>query len=134
MDNPPRVGDPVEGQPFFALYLSDHLPDINPTNFNLGDDVPSLDPNYYFITSGDAINKAHKLQDDLWALAGNLKSNYKGRSKKFDKYIKAVWSCAGFSRSLVNKLYKIKGEHCFLETEWRNKILIVLPKDPRARP
>lgn len=128
----------------YELRISDHLCDIQPASFGITD-VPTLDPAGYFITSGDAVAKATKLEDDLWILAGQLRAQRpKKPSKKYVAYERAVWQCAGKARVMLNKLIKARGAHCFLETEWKDssrgiaeggngRALIVVGKDPRSK-
>jgi hypothetical protein len=131
------VGEPFdeEDRPqVFELRVSDHLDDINPSKFDI-DNVESIDPTGYFITSGDALAKALQLEKDLWKLAGNLRScGGKRQTKKYKQYVSAVWKCAGATRRLVNILRTVKGGNCFLETEWSsNRQLLCIPKNPRSK-
>lgn len=130
------IGEPFEEQPaIFELRLDDHILDIKPESFKLTDeDTPSINPHDYFITSGDAVLKATKLEQDLWTLAGKAQS-YGGKkpTKKYQSYTKAIWKAAGQARSLLAKLKEARGDSCFLETEWRNHALLCIPKNPRKR-
>lgn len=132
MDEYHLIGVPIgeERPAIFELRLSDHVVPIDPRAFNLPKDTPSLDPHDYFVTSGDALAKAIKLEMDLYALSGAIR---RMRNKRYKDYLSAVCSCAGRCRSLVNKLRQAKGDDCFLETEWRDKTLVVIPKNPRIR-
>lgn len=129
-----KIGEDFTDRPHqFELILSDHIDNINPKDYGLKEDIISIDPDMYFITSGDAIQKTMKLERDLWKLAGQLRKEY-GKTKKYAPYVKAVWKAAGQARSLKLKLEKAREDDCFLETEWRNHQLICIPKNPRARP
>jgi hypothetical protein len=155
MDEYHQVGQPFgdEKPAVFELRISDHITNIDPSTFGV-DGTRAVDPHEYFITSGDAVQKAKVLERDLWKLAGELrKESYtliaderhtstikaqqlyrKGvRPKKpgFSQYEAAVWKAAGQSRKLVNNLRLAKGEDCFLETEWDNHQLLCIPKNPR---
>jgi hypothetical protein len=176
------VGDPIDVDnrpPVFELCLADHLNDISLKTFDLDPDTPHLNPSDYFITSGDAVNKAKKLERDMWSLAHILRNNRPKKVKKSDalklcvcpkcgsepddqcrspsgrktkalhserynelekkreyikqfaEYEKAVWSCARKSREVVKHLIEARSVDCFLETEWRNRALLVIPKNPR---
>ena len=131
------VGDPIDEikrPAVFEFRLEDHLNSIDPESFKLKPDVPSLKPSDYFITSGDAVLKAEKLEKDLWSLAHRLRNNRPKRvTKKYMAYEKAVWSCARNSREMVKKLKEARGDACFLETEWRDRALLVIPKNPRTK-
>jgi len=71
--------------------------------------VETIDPADYFITSGEAIIKARKLEADLFKAAGK-------------------------ARKLVNILNKIKGDNVYLETSWHEGRLILKTKNPRKNP
>ena len=128
----------------FELRLRDYLPCTDPKTFGLPADTPTTDPCDYFITSGDALSKAIKLEKDMWILATKLRKKYAKLKKKrgkttwifdpeYKEYVEAVWECAGRCRAMVNRLYEAKGKNCFLETEWREQRLIVIPKNPRNK-
>ena len=136
MDEFHLIGEPIDENdrpPVFEFRINDHLPDIDPVTFGLQPDkVQSVDPSSYFITSGDAVSKAKKLESDLWSLAHTLKNNRPKRvTKKYLKYEKVVWSCAVKARTVVRRLVEARGDSCFLETEWRDRALLVIPKNPR---
>ena len=140
------IGEPIDSEnrpAVFELRLCDHLPDVNPKTFKLSG-VPAIDPYTYFVTSGDALAKAIKLEKDMWKLAALLNTTYaklrtiKGKKtwifqSKYKKYVQTIWACAGRCRSMRNQLDKAKGVNCFLETEWREQKLIVIPKNPRIK-
>lgn len=148
-----KVGDPIVGLPpaVFELVVSDHVPWVNPRDFGL--EREGIDPHAYFITSGDAVEKARILDHDLWQLAGALRkelfqliaeendcdnahahnlfrSGVRPRSR-FHEYEAAVWKAAGQARKMFNALVAAKGENCFLETEWESHRLLCIPKNPR---
>lgn len=142
------IGEPIDTDNWpmvFELRLRDCLPCIDPETFGLPTNTLAIDPYAYFITSGDALAKAIKLEKDIWALASELQKKYarlkkrKGQTTwvfnpKYRKYIATTWKCAGRCRTMVNRLYEAKGINCFLETEWREQRLIVIPKNPRTKP
>jgi hypothetical protein len=48
-------------------------------------------------------------------------------------FLEKLWECAGRCRTMLNMLKKIRGTHIFLETEWRDHRLYIIPKDPRKK-
>lgn len=151
-----KIGQKIEDQrpSVFELVIEDHVPFVNPVDFGLTD-TEGINPADYFITSGDAVEKAKVLEKELWKYAGDLRrKSYEivaeenactpleaqalfrsgTRPKKpsgFSEYESAVWKAAGCSRKMRNALEKAKGEDCFLETEWDNHQLLCIPKNPR---
>ena len=69
----------------------------------IGDFLRAVDPKTYFVTSGEAVQKAKKLEDDLWYLAGQ-------------------------ARKLRGLLEKAKGPAKWLETEWNSFGQLVLKR------
>ena len=145
--------EPDEKPSVFQLKVEDHVDFVHPRKYGIKEDY--VDPNEYFVTSGDAVEKAKILERDLWQLAGRLRSRVielmmiegkcsrakaqeryrkgKGpkRPKKLRDYEKAVWTAAGQARKLLHLLKKAKGDDCFFETEWDNHCLLCIPKNPR---
>ena len=72
----------------------------------LKDFMGPIDPHQYFITSGEAIAKAEKLEKDIWLMAGK-------------------------ARQLKNLLKKARGPAVYLETEWNDGRLLLKRKNPR---
>ena len=117
----------------FEIKIYDHLNHISPDEFGLSN-VPSLDPEMYYITSGDAICKTMQLQKDLWLLVGKVqKLSSKKPTKKLALYLKALYSCAVRSKVLIDKLKVARGSAIFLETEWRDRRVIAVAKNPRPK-
>lgn len=151
----PKIGDAISDPPaaVFELVVNDHVPWVNPADYGL--DRDGINPNDYFVTSGDAVEKAKVLDRDLWRLAGDLRKEmfrliakehgcdllkaqelFRAGTRptnppRFHDYEAAVWKAAGQSRKLVNALKAVKGEYCFLETEWDCHKLLCIPKNPR---
>lgn len=138
----------------FELVVDDHVQWARPQDFGI--DRDGINPNDYFITSGDAVEKAKVLDRDLWRLAGDLrkemfkiiadengcdiaKAQELFRSgvrplnpARFHEYEAEVWKAAGQCRKMLNALKLAKGVNCFLETEWDNSHrLLCIPKNPR---
>jgi hypothetical protein len=150
----PRIGDKIDGPPptVFELVISDHVPWVNPQDYSL--DREGINPAQYFVTSGDAVEKARVLDKDLWQLAGALRKEMfvliageqdcdplyaqelfrqgtRPSNHNFVRYEAAVWKAAGQCRKLLNALKAAKGDNCFLETEWQDHQLLCIPKNPR---
>jgi len=148
------IGEPFESKPpVFQLIVEDHVDFVHPKKYGVKEEF--VDPNEYFVTSGDAVEKAKVMERDLWQLAGKLRTKVierimaesrctkvkalekyrKGhgpsKPKKLREYEKAVWVAAGQARKFVHLLKKIKGEDCFFETEWDTHCLLCIPKNPR---
>lgn len=151
----PKIGDSI-GEPapsVFELILDDHVKYVDPKDY--GVDERSVRPADYFITSGDAVEKAKILEKDLWNLAGELRKkcyttiaaehscSYQQAQDLYRNGIRPanpaglkdfendVWKSAGACRKLLNALIKAKGPNIFLETEWDSHHLLCIPKNPR---
>lgn len=138
----------------FILDVEQYVPILDPTKHGMPT-AKKFDPNAYFITSGDAVQKSKVLERDLWTYAGYVRklSCERIAAEKKITYAKAqelhrsgqrpkqpaswvefekdVWKAAGAARKLVAKLIQVRGESIFLETEWHNHSLLCIPKDPR---
>lgn len=151
----PKIGDPITNPPpaVFELVIGEHVPWVNPKEYGL--DRDGINPHDYFITSGDAVQKARILDQDLWQLAGALRREmfeiisaenncdqlhahelFRSGTRPqnpagFAAYEAAVWKAAGQCRKLLNALKLAKGVNCFLETEWDSHRLLCIPKNPR---
>jgi hypothetical protein len=156
MPNYHKIGEPFEADDkpaVFQLIIEDHVDFVHPKKYGIRESF--VDPKEYFVTSGDAVEKAKILERDLWKLAGRLRSRvietiakeckcttanarkkYSNgtrtkKPKRLCDYEKAVWVAAGQARRLVRLLEKAKGVDCFFETEWDNHCLLCIPKNPR---
>lgn len=151
----PKIGEPFSDPPpaVFELVISDHVPWVDPADYGL--DRDGINPHDYFITSGDAVEKAKILDRDLWQLAGSLRKEMfqliageqgcdplkaqelfrtgtrPQNPPRFHEYEAEVWRAAGQCRKMVNALKTAKGVNCFLETEWDCHRLLCIPKNPR---
>ena len=75
----------------------------------LNDFLNAIDPKKYFVTSGEAVQKAKKLEEDIWSLAGK-------------------------ARSLRKMLEKAREPAVYLETEWIDGGRLILKrKNPRNK-
>lgn len=151
-----KVGDRILGDhpAVFELVLEEHVPFVDPNTFGIPNQS-GINPRQYFVTSGDAVEKAKVLDRDLWKYAGDMRKlayeliaeqnkvelqeaqkMYRDGIRptepvQFADYEKALWSAAGKARSLLNALIRAKGDNCFLETEWEQHRLLCIPKNPR---
>lgn len=138
----------------YELNIEEIVPLIDPKAYRIGG-LDKFDPNKYYVTSGDAVQKAKVLERDLWAYAGNIRkvSCEKLAAEHKSTYAKAqalhrsgqrpksparwaefetmVWKAAGAARKLVGILVNVRGDAIFLETEWQDHRLLCIPKNPR---
>ncbi|MBT7069675.1 MAG: hypothetical protein HN975_02140 [Anaerolineae bacterium] len=131
MENEPlKIGESIPDPPpiVFELVIEDYIPSTYPKDFGLPSTTESINPFDYFVTSGDAVEKAKVLEKDFWKLAGKLRK--KGVSKEYEA---TIWKAAGQARKMLNDLKQAKGENCFLETERNNHKLLCLCKNPLSR-
>lgn len=71
--------------------------------------ITAIDPKRYFMTSGEAVAKAAKLEQDLWQAAGQ-------------------------ARKLLKLLTEARGDAKWLESSWNGeRRLILKKKNPRKR-
>lgn len=152
-----RIGEITNTQPsVFELIIEEHVRFVNPEQYGL-QDVKSINPADYFITSGDAVEKARILSIDMLGLANKLRnqlyqlieSEYNcslseaqdlfrdgtvpTRPERFHEYESDVWEAVEQTKALLEALKKAKGNNCFLETEWDNHKLLCIPKNPRMK-
>jgi hypothetical protein len=129
----PIGGNYDESCTVFEIKIYDHLDRIDPAGFGLSN-VPTLDPEMYYVTSGDAICKTQQLQKDLWILVGQIqKLAGKKPPKELGAYLKVLYRCAARSQVLIDKLKVARGDAIFLETEWRDRRVICVAKNPRPK-
>lgn len=109
------------------LDLNDHITPINYRKYN----IPSslyIDPQKYFITSGEAVAKSQKLLSDYKKLLQDLTTNDNISSE----YIKAIKNRCREISELVEWLKNLKGDYVFLECDWRDRKLYCIPKNPKS--
>lgn len=126
-----NVVSPVDS---FILDITQYLDVIRPRDFFIFRE--DFDPHTYFITSGDAINKALMLITDLKLFKSHIQEciNVQLTYTKVElDFISTIDTAIESANRLLNDLFIAKGENCFLETEWENHKLYVVPKNPRAR-
>ncbi len=130
-----KVGDkiPEDYKGVFELDVYDFLETLNPPKeFKLEE----IKPCYFFITSGDAIQKTKFLKDKIWNYAGTARkrlNQMKSPSNKAKEFEKECWKQAGAVTKLLNALEKARGSAVFLETEWHDQTLYCIPKNPRTK-
>lgn len=128
----PLVGDDDcdEATVVFELRIEDWVDTVSPKDFKLPATTPSLDPKTFFVTSGDAVQKARYLVRKL----GHLLEELKKVKGPLAPYKKAITKTLKQANILVTKLEEVKGENVFLETEFNaNRQLLVIPKNPRSK-
>ena len=130
----PYVGVAPPGRPVYELVISNFLQKLTPPH---GFDLPIIDPDSYFITSGDAIQKLIYICDILWKYAGDARRQLKTlpHTQEAKEFEKLCWQQAGSATKLMNLLIKLRNGAVFLETEWATgHRLLLIPKNPRPRP
>jgi hypothetical protein len=89
----------------------EHQPD-GIYQLNMKEFMPAIDPNAYFVTSGEAVAKAERLEKDIWLMAGK-------------------------ARQLKNLLKKARGPAVYLETERHPDGSVILkrknPRNPKVK-
>lgn len=118
-----KIGDPIpEKRPqAYELDVKEHVSILDPSKYGSKD--PVLDPVQYFITSGDAVAKSKALLRDLQEVVAKAKGRYATAAKKVVKQ----------AEKLISDLETARGDACFLETEWEDHVLYVIPKNPRDK-
>jgi hypothetical protein len=125
-----KIGDKIIGEhpSIFELDIKSLVSFINPSSYNLN--IEGIDPEQYYITSGDAIQKAMALERDIKDHLKNIKSMT--QTKKLAKYEQQVRKALTQTKKLIKYLILARGDKKFLETEWDNHVLYLTPKNPRA--
>lgn len=122
------IGDGVQAD-IYILKLEKYVRHIEPHEFGLPSGIPSINPLEYFITSGDAIKKTISLSARIQELISSLKSQYHDVIRyrvSLELLLKSV-------ELLKRDLEFARGDALFLETEWSDHVLYVIPKNPRAK-
>ena len=124
-----KLGDIVNGPlEIFELVIDEHIDKIIPADFGFKYD--SIDPNYYFITSGDAVQKTLAIRRDIINLQNVLDKDISpdGRIVEFREKIDKI---IGQVDAFIVKIKTARGNKLFLETEWEAHQLYCIPKNPR---
>lgn len=117
----------------FKLVIHDHVQPFNPVDHGV-DDIRAIDPADYFVTSGDAVEKAKVLAGDLWDVAKQAKAKYgSSKNKKHKALIDEIWRVASRASQFIRTLEGVRGDAIFLETDWLDHTLYVVPKNPRSK-
>lgn len=130
-----EVRQTANGRDMVQIVVLDHVPYVKPADYGYPD-LKAVDPQWFFVTSGDAVVKAGVLEQRLWEAAGLARKQLAktaAKNKQAKKLLTDLWSAAGKARVFVNYLKSIRGTHIFLETDHIDRKLYVTPKDPRAR-
>jgi hypothetical protein len=130
----PKVGDKElgQGQDCYVLEIWDFVDRLKPPK-GLG--LEPLDPARYFITSGDAVMKTVQLARDMWSYAGRVRKvlNQHPMHPFLIDFEKLCWNYAGKANIMKAALERARGDAVFLECEWDDGKLLVIPKNPRSR-
>jgi len=123
MDSTPllKPGEILPVSSSFYIEIDKHIKFVDPKKYRSND--PEIKPSAYFVTSGDAVQKIGILIQHIRAAIKKNKSAY---GKALQKMLKETIA-------LQKVFIKIRGPHCFLETEWDSHRLLCVPKDPRKR-
>ncbi len=131
--NRPRVGEASAVDTPCELFVSDFLQIMDPPRQF---DLELFDPTSYYVTSGDAIQKAKYLSTLMWKYAGTARkqlSQMKTKSKASVEFEKMCWKNAGACNKMIHALKRVRGDAVFLETEWNDEHkLLCIPKNPRS--
>ncbi len=123
MDSTPllKPGEILPVSSSFYVEIDKHIKFVDPKKYRCGD--TEIRPMNYFITSGDAVQKIGILLQHIRQAIQRNKNQY---GKALQKMLKEAVA-------LQKAFIKIRGPHCFLETEWDSHRLLCVPKDPRKR-
>jgi hypothetical protein len=150
------VGEPISADrpASFKLVIGDHVQYINPLTYGIN--IKGVNPADYFVTSGDAVEKSHALERDMWNMAWQLqklvidtmvaerKCDRHNAIKLYDEGVRTkqpklnnceqdVWAAVLASQKMRQALIEARGSDIFLETEWGDHTLLVIPKNPRRQ-
>lgn len=123
MDSTPllKPGEILPVSSSFFIEIDKHIKFVDPKKYKSAD--AGIQPMRYFITSGDAVQKISIL---IQHIRTAVKKNKNAYGKALQKMLKEA--------TTLHKVFlKIRGPHCFLETEWDSHRLLCVPKDPRRR-
>lgn len=122
------IGDGEKAE-VYVLNLDSYLRYMKPAEFGLPSAVPTINPFDYFITSGDAIKKTIMLRSDLISTISRVLSLYTDALR----YKLALTTLLSSIDKLLSDLEFARGDALFLETEWYDHVLFVVPKNPRVK-
>lgn len=130
-----RVGGPVppDYKGVYELVMDDFVQALEPPR---SFELDNFDPVYYFITSGDAIEKAKHMRAIINRYAGSARrqlNSMDNQTKAAEAFEKDCWKQMGAVTKLINALEKVRGDAIFLETEWNDGHLLCIPKNPRMK-
>lgn len=128
-----EIGTPFVKRPsIFSLNIDDVFPTIDPSSFGF----IKITPRNYYVTSGDAIQKALYMKNDIINLKKSLgEISREGQDNQSFVHQSLMTECDDAIRStnkLLDNLYEARGEFVFLETEWDDHHLLCIPKNPRG--
>jgi hypothetical protein len=123
MDSTPLLmpGEILPVSSSFFIEVDKHIRFVDPKKYKSAE--AGIDPMRYFITSGDAVQKIGIM---IQHVRTAIRKNKNAYGKALQKMLKEA-------TTLQKAFLKIRGPHCFLETEWDSHRLVCVPKDPRKR-
>ena len=123
MDSTPLLmpGEILPVSSSFFIEVDKHIRFVDPKKYKSAE--AGIDPMRYFITSGDAVQKIGIM---IQHVRTAIRKNKNAYGKALQKMLKEA-------TTLQKVFLKIRGPHCFLETEWDSHRLVCVPKDPRKR-
>lgn len=119
--------------PVYELHIYDFMEVLEPP---AGFTLSKFDPQDYFVTSGDAIQKTTYMSRILWLYAGQARrelNKMESPTEEAKQFERRCWVQAGASNKLLGMLTKVRGSDIFLETEWFNHVVLCIPKNPRSK-
>ena len=114
----------------YELVIEEHVIELKPTKYKLAN-VPVIKPNDYFITSGDAVQKTKALIRDYKEAIDALQQLI--LNIDVGAYLNDIKVQYSRAQEMLELLLKARGSNIFLETEWNQHKLYIIPKNPRAR-
>lgn len=109
-----------------TIDINSEVDTVDPANYGIKG-RKAIVPRNYYITSGDAIQKATALIRDV-----ETELDDPG-IRPSHPYKAALRRVLGQCKKLYDKLVEIRGDAVFLETEWNDHVLYVLAKNPRKK-
>ena len=134
------IGSEIDGTSHaFQLIVSNYLNILKPPRGLMGNDghaLPSFDPDGHFITSGDAVQKTEQLCRDLIEYRQLVEHGIERLEDSKQSFIDFHAACSAAldnAKRMKSDLIKARGTAIFMECEWIERILLVVPKNPRLR-
>ncbi len=125
-----KIGDRLDNPrpSMFELCVLEHVPLLDPKKFGLEGEI--FNAHRYFITSGDAVSKARILVRDLKQLKADMAAIHNLNNPTWDT---AIGDRVQRAEHLLELLIEARGTSIFLESEYNDRRLWVIPKNPRSK-